>query len=279
EFLGPLRPSRTDCAPASSHRRGRRCSRRRRGARTGRGASGRGGPVRSQDVGVPHRRGDLRGDLGGTGQHAAGGGGGHRPLAGLRRSPGRGAVVAAGPVALAGHRDHRVLPRRAAAAPDPLRLPRLRQRHRALLVAGGRARPLQRVGAGRGLPGRHPGGPARAARGGLRHRPARLAGHAAGAGAAGGEGDAAGDHLPERGRAQGQRPRPDHRLRGARPRRAPAVRLLQQPAGGGRDDRRDLRGDQLHPLAHRGDARGPPATGAPVGDRDNAPGGDGRTGV
>ena len=84
---------------------------------------------------------------------------------------------------------------RAAQLRHPARAPTGRADHR--------ADPLQRGRAGRDLPGRHPVGRPRAVRGGVRARPAQVAGHDAGAAAPGGPADAAGDRQPAGRAAQG----------------------------------------------------------------------------
>ena len=71
--------------------------------------------------------------------------------------------------------------------------------------------------AGGDLPGRHPLGRPRPARGGVRDRAAQVAGHAAGAAAPGGPADAAGAHRPARRAAEGQLARLHHRVLRAAP--------------------------------------------------------------
>lgn len=78
--------------------------------------------------------------------------------------------------------------------------------------AGRRADPLQRLGARRGLPYRRSLRRPRPAGGRLRTGPAQDPGHDACPGAAGGPGDAPGDHQPAGGRPEGHLTRLPHHL-------------------------------------------------------------------
>ena len=98
---------------------------------------------------------------------------------------------------------------------------------RQVLAAGHRPDPLQRLGAGRDLPGRHQRRAPRPDRGRVRARPAQVQVHALDPAAAGVPLDAAGDRQPARGAAQGHRARLHHHLPGAALRR----QADRRPAG------------------------------------------------